>query len=373
MFVIIGITSLIIYAGLVYYIGWNGYRWLRPERSSSKFKILYITAVVIAAGSFIIGRMSGVTLLSKIGAYWMAIFYLLLLLVPVAHISVIVLRLTRLQRSTVQKRTGIVTLVLMLSLLLYGTYNAYDPRIRPYSIQMERGHSSMDTLTIAMAADTHFGLLSGKDHAMRLVKEINAMKPDIILLPGDLIDDDIQPFLDQKIDEVLSELGAPLGVYASLGNHDRHNGKMQELIDTIEQSGITVLYDDAVTINDQLTVIGRKDRSDPSRLDLEQIMKEVDLSKPVILLDHQPYDLDIAQKAGIDLMLSGHTHHGQVFPGNFITASIYENDWGYLKKVSMHSIVTGGFGFWGPPIRIGTRSEIVKIQVDFVPSLHPSN
>ncbi|MEH7525590.1 metallophosphoesterase, partial [Bacillus sp. JJ1503] len=260
---------------------------------------------------------------------------------------------------------GRVILVLTISFLIYGTYNAYNPLVRSFSIQIEQGTSSLDSLTIAMAADTHFGLLSGKDHAKRLVKEINGMEPDIILLPGDLIDDDIQPFVDQGIDEVLSELHAPYGVYATLGNHDRHNGTMKELIDTIERSGINVLYDEAVTIKDQLTLIGRKDRRDPDRLELNQIMKGVDLSKPVILLDHQPYDLDIAQKAGIDLMLSGHTHHGQVFPGNLITDSIYENAWGHLKKGSMQSIVTEGFGFWGPPIRIGTRSEIVRIQVNF--------
>ncbi|WP_066296157.1 metallophosphoesterase [Bacillus sp. FJAT-29937] len=365
MFIMIGIIALLIYVGLVYYIGWRGYRWLRPEKSSRRFKILYTMVVAIAATSFIMGRISGITFLSKIGAYWMAIFYLFLLLVPVAHISVIVLRLTRLPRTGTQKWAGIVILVLTISLLIYGTYNAYNPIVRTYSIHMGKNTPSLDSLTIAMAADTHFGLLSGKDHAKRLVKEINGMKPDIILLPGDLIDDDIQPFLDQGIDEILSKLHAPFGVYATLGNHDRHNGTMQELIDTIERSGINVLYDEAVTIEDQLTLIGRKDRRDPDRSELNQIMKGVDLSKPVILLDHQPYDLDIAQKAGIDLMLSGHTHHGQVFPANLITDSIYENSWGYFKKGSMHSVVTEGFGFWGPPIRIGTRSEIVRIQVDF--------
>lgn len=89
------------------------------------------------------------------------------------------------------------------------------------------------------------------------------------------------------------------------------------------------------------------------------------MTKPVILLEHQPYELSIAQQLGVDLMVSGHTHHGQVFPGNLITKAIYENDWGYVKNGDMHSIVTSGFGFWGPPIRIGTRSELISIRVQF--------
>lgn len=214
-------------------------------------------------------------------------------------------------------------------------------------------------------ADTHFGLLSGKDHAERFVKEINALHPDLVLLPGDIFDDDIQPFLDQKIDQILRKLEAPYGVYASLGNHDKHDGMMQELIDALEGSGIHVLYDDAVNIEDQLTIIGRKDKTDTNRLSLNALMNDVDLTKPTILLDHQPYELDIAEQEGIDLMVSGHTHGGQVFPGNLITNAMYENDWGHLQKEQMHSIVTSGFGFWGPPIRIGTRSEIVNIQVKF--------
>ena len=104
---------------------------------------------------------------------------------------------------------------------------------------------------------------------------------------------------------------------------------------------------------------------DSERLSLERLMEGVDRTKPTILLEHQPYDLHIAQQAGIDLMVSGHTHGGQVFPGRLITSRLYENHWGYLQKEKMHSIVTSGFGFWGPPIRIGTRSEIVSVKIHF--------
>jgi uncharacterized protein len=229
------------------------------------------------------------------------------------------------------------------------------------------GEAADGSLRIAVAADTHFGLLSGKDHAERLVQEVNALKPDIILLPGDLFDDDIQPFLDQQIDRSLSKLQAPYGVYATLGNHDRHDGSMQQLIDTLTSSGIRVMYDEAITVDDRFTLVGRRDHSDSGRLSLDDVMRGADRQKPVILLDHQPYELDVAERAGVDLMLSGHTHRGQVFPGNLITNLIYENDWGLLRRDEFHSIVTQGYGFWGPPIRLGTRSEIVLVEAEFVP------
>ncbi|WP_456274703.1 metallophosphoesterase [Bacillus sp. AK031] len=365
MFIVVIIISMLLYGGLVYYIGWRGFRWLRPETSSWRFKFLYSLVVVLAASSFIVGRMTGLTFISIIGAYWMACFYLLLLLVPLAHLTVILLRLTRLPRHGTQKWTRFITLVLLIFFMVYGSYNAFSPVVRNYDIQINKDSSTLDNLHIVMAADMHFGLLSGKGHAERLVEETNALKPDLILLPGDLFDDDVQPFIDQKIDRVLAGLHAPMGVYASLGNHDRHDGTMKELIEALERSGITVLYDEAEDVGGQFTLIGRKDRIDNDRLPLDLLMKEIDSAKPLFLIDHQPYDLDIAQQAGIDLMVSGHTHRGQIFPGSLLTDAIYENDWGHLQKEQMHSIVTSGFGFWGPPIRIGTRSEIASIHIQF--------
>ncbi|MGG0720193.1 metallophosphoesterase [Robertmurraya massiliosenegalensis] len=365
MFILILLLAMLIYGGIVYYIGWVGFRWIRPETSSRRFKTLYILILVFTASSFIVGRMSGLTFLNVIGAYWMACFYMLLLLVPLAHITVVLLRLTSLPRHKTQKWAGFVTLGLLVSFMTYGVYNAYSPVVRKLDITIEKGTSSLNSLNIVMIADTHFGLLSGKDHAERLVKEVNAISPDLILIPGDLFDDDVQPFLDQKIDLILSDLQAPYGIYASLGNHDKHDGTMQELIDALERSGIQVLYDETLNVQDQFTLIGRKDKIDPDRLPLNALMHGVDLTKPTILMDHQPYELDIAEQEDIDLMVSGHTHGGQVFPGNLITNAMYENDWGHLQKEQMHSVVTSGFGFWGPPIRIGTRSEIVTIQVEF--------
>lgn len=126
-----------------------------------------------------------------------------------------------------------------------------------------------------------------------------------------------------------------------------------------------VLYDEVVTIEDKLTLIGRKDRTEQDRAPLAELAAQADPSKPLLLLDHQPYELDIAARSGIDLMVSGHTHRGQIAPGHLITGAIYENDWGVLRKEQMTSVVTSGFGFWGPPIRLGSRSEVVQLRLVF--------
>jgi uncharacterized protein len=365
LFVLILVASLLIYGSLVFYIGWSGWRWIKPK--SSKLKLLYIIVLIVSASSFIIGRFTENVVMNFIGAYWMAIFYLCIVLLPLAQISVLLLRLTRLPRHRTEKLAGTTSFVLIVALLVYGSFNAYSPVVRSYDVHIPKFNPASPSMKIVMAADMHFGLLSGKDHAARLVREINAIQPDLVLFPGDIVDDEIRTFVEHGIDQTLSNINARYGVYASLGNHDKHRGQMQQLIDTIEASGIKVLYDEAITIEDSVTLIGRKDRSDRPRAELASLTSGLDSSKPWILLEHQPYELDIAQQQGIDLMVSGHTHRGQVFPGNLITDRIYEIDWGYLQKQQLHAIVTSGFGFWGPPIRIGSRSELIQINITFGP------
>jgi predicted MPP superfamily phosphohydrolase len=364
MFILIGLVFILLYGFLVFYIGWSGWKWMKPTLSL-KFKVLYIFTIIFLSSSFILARVFNNVYISIIGSYWLALFSLLLLLLPLVHITVWLLRLTVLPRHNVQKWSGFITLILLISLLSYGSFNAFSPIVRTYDINIAKNTQSTETLKIVMASDMHFSVLSGKNHATRMVEEINALKPDIVLFPGDIFDDQIDQYINQGIGPILSKIQAPYGVYASLGNHDKYKGTIAELIAVLEQSNMHVLYDESVTIDDRFTLIGRKDHSDPDRIELSTIMKGLDLSKPIILLDHQPKDFDVAQQHGIDLMVSGHTHHGQIAPANLITQRLFENDWGLLQKGQFHSIVSSGFGFWGPPIRLGSRAEIVQINVTF--------
>ncbi|MCM3171616.1 metallophosphoesterase [Paenibacillus sp. MER 99-2] len=365
MFVLVGILFLLVYGLLVFYIGWSGWSWMKPV-VAARFRLLYIIVLVFLSLSFILARMFGnISFLSIIGSYWLAIFSLLLIILPVAHLVLWLLRLTRIPRHHAHKWGGVITLILLLSTLGYGIFNAYSPVVRQYSIQVDKKVEGMDKLKIVMAADMHFGLLSGPAHAKRMVEEINALQPDLVLYPGDIIDDNLDMYLNSGIADIIRDIKAPYGVYASLGNHDKFDGPIEDLIAALEKSNMQVLYDDKIMLDDKITLIGRKDRTEKDRAEVATLMQDTDLSQPVIMLDHQPYDLDIAEQNHVDLVVSGHTHRGQIAPAQFITAAIYENDWGYLQKGDMHSIVTSGYGFWGPPIRTSSRSEIVEINVTF--------
>ena len=364
MFIVAGIIILLIYGALVYYIGRTLARWILPG-ADRLVRILYSVVLAIVSTSFISGRFLGnPTVLSIIGSYWMAAFYVLILVIPVLQLALWLLRLEATRRSAAEKRAGWTVLLLMLAVIGYGSFNAYSPVVETYDIQIAKEAEGKQGLRVVMASDMHFGVLSGKSHAERMVKEINALDPDIVFFPGDIIDDDLDAYLRQDIDRILTGIKSDYGVYASLGNHDRFDGEIPELIEALENSGMTVLYDETLEV-EGLTLAGRRDKSDSERAALSEVLEGADKEKPLILLDHQPNALDEAMEEGVDLILSGHTHRGQVFPGHLITGAIFENDWGYLRKENLQSIVSSGYGFWGPPIRIGSRAELVLINLTF--------
>lgn len=364
---LVGVGIILLYNLLIFYIGYNVWVWLKALWGNKKsIKYVFWFVLLIFAYSFIFARWLDESLfLTWLGAIWLSLFYFLILLLPFANFAVFLRRFTAIPKEKFVKWTGYTTLSLIICLLIYGMYNAYRPVFKNYQVTIPKQAAGTKSLKIIMASDMHIGDLSGKNQAIKLVEEINSLNPDLVLFPGDLIDDDVTPFLEHEIPDILKKIKAP--VYASLGNHDRDE---VDLIEVFNTSGMKVLDDEVLTLPEGITLIGRKDRGyqDVARAELSDLMKLVDLSKPIILLDHQPYDLDIAEKNGIDLMLSGHTHRGQVAPASLITDRLFENDYGYLRKGTMQSIVSSGYGFWGLPIRIGTRSEIVIINVTFNPN-----
>ncbi len=263
--------------------------------------------------------------------------------------------------------SGIATAVVLI--VAAGHINTLYPVIRKLDITIAKEANGMKNLNVVMMSDIHLGTLIGNGHFMKIVEKVQKLNPDIILLAGDVLDEDLEPVLRQNIGETLRRLHAPMGVYAIMGNHE-YIGGPEAAYKYLTDHDIKVIRDSVVMIEDSFYVIGREDRDKPrfagrERMPLDELVQMADASYPMILMDHQPYYLEEAAALGVDLQLSGHTHHGQLWPLNYITSAIYTVSRGYAKMGNMHAFVSNGIGTWGPPVRIGSRPEIIQLQIRF--------
>ena len=357
-------TFLSIYHIFIFYIGWNIWIWLYISFDFRNL-LLLIILILFLAYTYLIARFTHLISLKVIGAYWIGFLQYALLLFPIANILVFILGFTNIEHNTLISLVGTLVAITLIFIFLFGLYQAYSTVVRKFSITIAKPMENRKNLRIAMASDMHFGLLSGLNHVRRLVRNMNEIKPDLILLPGDVIDDHPKIFIQKKMGEIMKEMSAPLGVYGVLGNHEYYGKAIPAYIEEMDRINIRILQDSFIIIEDQIIIIGRKDKTDQNRASIETLMKSVDKTKLIIMMDHQPFELNQAFDNGVDILLSGHTHRGQMAPNHLITKKIYELDWGYKQKRQLHTFVSSGFGFWGPPLRIGSRSEIVQIDVVF--------
>jgi predicted MPP superfamily phosphohydrolase len=307
------------------------------------------------------------------GDYWLgAVYYSLLLWAgtDTLHFLVILAFPTARIIKYPSFYWGLAVLSFVSFLLLYGTWNARQPRIVHYDIAIKKPVDNLPKLHAVMVSDIHLGLVVDIDRLKTMVNRINELDPDIVFLVGDTIDEDVRLFVNNKMPEVLKELQSKYGVYAVLGNHEYIGGNSELAVKYLQEAGINVLVDKCIKVNDQYYIIGRDDRmaeymTGKPRLELSRLVSDLDHKLPIILLDHQPNNLEEGQRNKIDLQLSGHTHNGQFFPNNLISRCIFENSWGYLRKGKAQIIVSAGFGTWGPPIRIVSNPEITDITISF--------
>lgn len=368
---------LLLFFSIQFYIGWNGRIWL-SDGFGLDHPLIYWVIFWIVALSYLIARLASKylpaslhRLLKWTGSYWIAILQYCVLLLPAADLIYLLLTSAAgMDRHQTVLLLGWAVIAALLLILARGSWNAWNPVIRRYEVTVPKRAGGLRTLRIAAASDLHLGTVVGIRYLKLLVDRINGLRPDLILLPGDVIDDDIEPFIRYGMADILKELRAPYGVYAVLGNHEYIGGHIEPFAERMQAIGIEVLMDRTVRIEDKFVLIGRKDKAaerfrPDGRKKLEELMADVDRSLPLILMDHQPYHLDQSAALGIDLSLSGHTHRGQMAPNHWITRRLFELDWGYLRKGNLHAIVSSGYGTWGPPIRLGSRSEILEIVVHF--------
>lgn len=371
------IVFLAVYGGISYYIGLRTAQWLavvlpRPVPAGP-----YWGAVAFLALAFPAARMAGAWLpvwategLARIGAWWMAaLVYVMpaLLLTDLARLLIRGVRLVApglVPDLNLVGGTGAALLLAFAAVILYGSWAARTPVLTRYELTIPKPAGAYQELNVVLVSDTHLGTIIGRGRLQGLVDRVNQLEPDLVLLAGDTIDDDFRPFVARDMAAVLRQIQAPLGVYGVLGNHDDGAEDLPAFREALAQAGVRLLVDEWVAVGDAFYLAGRNDRS-RNPAPLEQVLQGVDRSRPVLLMDHQPDRLDEAVAAGVDLQVSGHTHRGQVWPGRLLTDRIFEVDWGYLQKGGTHFVVSQGWGTWGPPIRVGTRSEIVQIHIRF--------
>ena len=383
----------------IYVLRW-GYLWIGNCHHLFQSRIFRIILTVIYTlialtplTGFLIRKPAFLHRILKITSnYFLGIFmYILMVLFSIDIVRLILkyaVHASWIQSRIVFAAVGACCICIVIIISFSGIYHAKHIKVTPYKITVDKSAPDMDSLKIVLLADTHFGYNSGAVHAQEIVDKINEQNPDLVCIAGDIFDNEYDAVREpEKISEILRTIRSKYGVYACWGNHDlnepilagftfKHKKEdSKQLKDPrmklfLQNSNIQLLEDEAVLIDNSFYVVGRKDASliekiEEKRKTPAQLTQKLDKDKTIIVIDHQPKELQDIADAGVDLDLCGHTHDGQTFPGNFTVKFLWENPCGYLQKGSMHNIVTSGSGVWGPAMRVGTDSEICTINLIF--------
>ncbi|MCL2765714.1 MAG: metallophosphoesterase [Treponema sp.] len=302
--------------------------------------------------------------------------YLILLFIS-ADILILFGRITNIIQnftlSNIRFYSGLAVVLLTAGIVTYGLINANQIKITEYKIELN--NASLNDLRIILISDTHLGDVNSERNLERMVQSINSLKPDIVCIAGDIFNDNFN--LIRNPDRAVSlfrNIDSTYGVFACLGNHDGGQ-TLRQMKNFMEESNIKLLNDEYVIVDERFALFGRLDASpiggfgDLQRQDISQTIASVGANMPVIVMEHNPSHIKEYSQQGrgreADLILAGHTHSGQMFPGNLITRAMFVVDHGHYQKdaYSPHVIVTSGVSTWRPPMRIGTNNEIVSILV----------
>ncbi len=356
-FFIIALTVMLVMQG---YVSWHVWRVLP---FSTPVKVIIILLMLVALACMVMQFQSDTmslrvaTAIYEIGNSWLIIMFYLLLIFLVLDIG----RAIHLVPATWLKdnaTTSVAITGVLLVALVAGNIH-YHNKVRQ-EIHLTTNKQLERPLKIVMLSDLHAGYHNRRAEVGRWVDMVNAERPDMVLIAGDIIDGHMRPLLEQGTCEEFKRLEAP--VIACLGNHEYITG-IDKSIDWINKSGIGLLRDDTLSIGN-VTIIGRDDRSNYTRKSVKQLMQGIDTTHYTILLDHQPYHLEEAEQNGIDLQLSGHTHRGQIWPLSLVVNAMYECAYGQWKRGKTDYYVSSGMGIWGGKFRIGTDSEYAVITVN---------
>ena len=373
------ICILSFYIILNLYIGRKIFQWIRlffPYINKAVYTVVYgffalsLVIVFLPLPTIIKGTMSWIS------SYWMGIFIYLLIFFLIADLIILLGRMTKIIPTPISQSihfyTGLSVILLTAGVVSYGIYHANQIKYVSYDIHTKA--TALSTrMKIVLISDLHLGAVNSEKRLENIVKNINNLEPDIVCIAGDIFNDDYYALQNpEKAIGLLKSITATYGVYGSLGNHD--SGKtFDEMINFLKQSHIKLLNDTYVIIDGRLALFGRVDPSpiggfgELKRKEITESIASLDPKLPVVVMDHTPSNIEqYGENVDlVDLVLAGHTHKGQIFPGSLITNAVFVVDYGHYQKdtVSPHVIVTSGVGTWGMPMRVGSNNEIVSINL----------
>ncbi len=382
-------SQLIIFLAVVFtvYFGGNAYIFFKGYNAIPAIREkrwLYTILFINLAITFIIAKVlesrhSTVfsDVLNIIGGVWMAFLVYGFFFFILSDLISLLLRIPGIINTTniadFRKWSFVTVVSVSIVLIAGGFINAIIPKVREYNITIPKVTDGIQRLRVAAVSDIHLGSIIRKRSMNKLSEILEQQKPDVIFLLGDIIDGEMGPVLRGDLLQYLKVPVTNDGLYAITGNHEFIGGA-KKTIPYIESKGIRVLKDELVLLPGGIQVAGRTDRDSKrfyskERKPLEELLETTDRRYPVIVLDHQPVNIDEAVRNNVDLQLSGHTHNGQFWPLNYFTRAIYEVSYGYKKIGNTQIIVSSGFGIWGPRIRSASRSEILVINISFEGSI----
>ena len=370
------VVFFIVYSAANYYIFINGWQAIAHFPFLKPF---YITIFLFAASAYIISKIIGANIPDTLydillwsGSFWFAFMLYFFLFIILIDITRLFNHFFNIYPAFISANYSLAKFVAFLTaiIIIIGFINTKNIKINYAEIDIPKKSSNMNGLNLVLVADFHMTPINNSNLLKKIVEKINTLNADIVLMPGDVLDDNINILRRRNIGKSLSKIKSKYGVFISNGNHEFING-VEEMDKYLEEMKLNVLRDSSILINKSFYVVGREDRSKINftgnqRKSLKEILTNVNRDYAIILLDHNPSGLEEIANENIELQLSGHTHNGQLFPLNFITKWIYEISWGNLKKGQTQFYVTCGVGTWGPPVRLGSDSEIVNIKIRFV-------
>ena len=364
---IVSFIFVFITFGLItYYIGFKIHSCFKISKFVC-FGISVLLTLIILFGFMRSMLPIGVREVLKIlGSYMMGFYVYLLLFFLISDLILLFIKLFKFEIVNIKLYSGIVVFILCICTFVYGLVNGNSIKHVSYDIDIE-SKESLSGMKIVMISDLHLGAVNSENRLKNIVSEINSLSGDLVLISGDIFDNDY--YAIKNVDEVVNFLGSiksKYGVYASLGNHDS-GVTFDKMMDILSHGNVKVLMDESVVIDNKLAVLGRLDKTPIGgygdgivRGDFDDIIKDIDL--PLVVLEHNPMYIDEYDNR-VDLILSGHTHKGQLFPANIITDLMYEVDYGYYNNSGTHVVVSSGVGTWSMPMRVGSYCEIVSINI----------